>query len=78
MILKVISHLPPMDIIVNRLHKKDNSLFKTRIVVQKATIGFRQSMGVSPEKYVIQQRVERAKRLFRQPQKMAIATIALE
>ena len=39
---------------------------------------FRQSMGVSPYKYVIQQRVERAKTLLRQPQKMAIAAIALE
>ncbi|MEL7509583.1 MAG: AraC family transcriptional regulator [Cyanobacteria bacterium J06554_1] len=39
---------------------------------------FRQSMGVSPYKYVIQQRVEQAKRLLRQPQKMSIAAIALE
>ncbi len=39
---------------------------------------FRQSMGVSPYKYVIQQRVERAKTLLRQPQKMAISAIALE
>lgn len=39
---------------------------------------FRQSMGVAPYKYVIQQRVEWAKRLLRQPQRMAIANIALE
>jgi len=39
---------------------------------------FRQSMGGSPYQYVIQQRVEQAKKLLRQPQKMPIATIALE
>ena len=39
---------------------------------------FRQSMGVSPYKYVIQQRVEYAKRLLQQPQKVSIAAIALE
>ena len=39
---------------------------------------FRQSIGMSPYKYVIQQRVERAKRLLRQPQKMPIAEIALD
>lgn len=39
---------------------------------------FRQSMGISPYKYVIQQRVAQAKRLLRQPQKIAIAKIALD
>ena len=39
---------------------------------------FRQSMGVSPYKYVIYQRIERAKQLLRQPQKMSIAAISLE
>ena len=39
---------------------------------------FRQSMGVSPYKYVIQQRIEQAKKLLRQPQRMSIAEIALE
>ena len=39
---------------------------------------FRQSMGVSPYKYVIRQRIKQAKRLLRQPQKMSIAAIALE
>ncbi|NEQ54178.1 MAG: helix-turn-helix transcriptional regulator [Leptolyngbya sp. SIO3F4] len=39
---------------------------------------FRQSMGISPYKYVIQQRVEQARRLLRQPQKMSIAEIALD
>ena len=39
---------------------------------------FRQSMGVSPYKYVIRQRVERAKTLLQQPQRMTIADIALE
>ncbi|MEM8605437.1 MAG: AraC family transcriptional regulator [Cyanobacteria bacterium P01_H01_bin.121] len=39
---------------------------------------FRQSMGIAPYQYVIQQRVERAKRLLRQPEKIAIAAIALE
>ncbi|MEM7796116.1 MAG: AraC family transcriptional regulator [Cyanobacteria bacterium P01_C01_bin.118] len=38
---------------------------------------FRQSMGVSPYKYVIQQRIELAKSLLRQPQKISIAAIAL-
>ena len=33
---------------------------------------FRQSMGVAPYQYVIQQRVERAKRLLRQPPKMSL------
>lgn len=35
-------------------------------------------MGVSPYKYIIQQRVERAKELLRQPHSMSIAAIALE
>lgn len=39
---------------------------------------FRQSMGLSPYKYVTQQRVERAKRFLQQPQKIPIAAIALE
>ncbi|WP_200867382.1 helix-turn-helix domain-containing protein [Leptolyngbya sp. Heron Island J] len=39
---------------------------------------FRQSMGVPPYKYIIQQRVEQAKWLLRQPQKISIAAIALE
>lgn len=39
---------------------------------------FRQSMGVPPYKYVIQQRVKQAQALLRQPQKMSIAAIALE
>lgn len=39
---------------------------------------FRQSMDIAPYQYVIQQRVEWAKRLLRQPQRMAIADIALE
>ena len=39
---------------------------------------FRQSMGVSPYKYVIQKRVEQAKKLLKQPQKVTIAAIALE
>lgn len=39
---------------------------------------FRKSMGVPPYKYVIQRRIERAKRLLRQPQRMSIAEIALE
>lgn len=39
---------------------------------------FRQSMGVSPYKYVIQQRIERAKKLLRQSRRKAIAEIALE
>ena len=38
---------------------------------------FKQSMGVAPYQYVIQQRVERAKDLLRQ-KKVAIADIALE
>ncbi|NEQ53656.1 MAG: helix-turn-helix transcriptional regulator [Leptolyngbya sp. SIO3F4] len=39
---------------------------------------FRQSMGVSPYKYVTQKRIERAKRLLRQSQQMSIAEIALD
>ena len=39
---------------------------------------FRQSMGIAPYQYVIQQRVEWAKRLLRQQQLMAIADIALD
>ncbi|MEM9219516.1 MAG: AraC family transcriptional regulator [Cyanobacteria bacterium P01_F01_bin.150] len=39
---------------------------------------FRQSMGISPYRYVIQQRVELAKELLRQSPKRAIADIALE
>lgn len=39
---------------------------------------FRQSVGVSPYKYVIQQRVERAKKLLRQSRTMSIAAISLE
>lgn len=35
-------------------------------------------MGVSPYKYVIQQRVELAKSLLRQSPKMSIAAIALD
>jgi AraC family transcriptional regulator len=39
---------------------------------------FRKSTGVSPYRYVIQQRVERAKHLLRQSPQLSIATIALE
>ncbi|MEM9484988.1 MAG: AraC family transcriptional regulator [Cyanobacteria bacterium P01_F01_bin.116] len=39
---------------------------------------FRQSMGVSPYKYVIQQRIGLAKSLLRQPQTLSIAAIALD
>lgn len=39
---------------------------------------FRQSMGISPYQYVIQKRVERSKKMLRQPQKLSIAAIALE
>ncbi|NEP46349.1 MAG: helix-turn-helix transcriptional regulator [Okeania sp. SIO2H7] len=39
---------------------------------------FRQSMGITPYQFVIQQRVELAKMLLRQPQRRAIADIALE
>lgn len=39
---------------------------------------FRQSMGISPYQYVIQQRVERAKKLLRRSQKTSIAAVALE
>ncbi|MEO1353266.1 MAG: AraC family transcriptional regulator [Cyanobacteria bacterium J06635_15] len=39
---------------------------------------FRQSMGVSPYKYVIQQRIGQAKRLLRRQQHMPIAEVALE
>jgi len=38
---------------------------------------FRQAMGITPYRYVIQQRVEQAKWLLRHPQSMAIADIAL-
>ena len=38
---------------------------------------FRQSMRVPPYQYVLQQRVERAKRMLRTDQDMAIADIAL-
>ncbi|MGB0561454.1 MAG: helix-turn-helix domain-containing protein [Spirulinaceae cyanobacterium] len=39
---------------------------------------FRQSVGVSPYKYVIQQRVERARTFLQQFQEMKIADIALD
>lgn len=39
---------------------------------------FRQSMGEPPYKYVIRQRIERAKSLLLQPQKMSIAAISLD
>lgn len=39
---------------------------------------FRRSMGVSPYKYVIQQRIERAKQMLRQDRRRAIVEIALE
>lgn len=38
---------------------------------------FRQSMGITPYQYVIQQRVERAKRLLRQQRELPISEIAL-
>lgn len=39
---------------------------------------FRQSMGMPPYRYVIQQRVQKAKRLLKQEVEMSIADIALE
>ncbi len=39
---------------------------------------FRQSMGLPPYRYVIQQRIERAKQLLRSERQRAIADIALD
>ena len=39
---------------------------------------FKQSMGIAPYKYVLQQRVERAKQLLKKEPEKAIVEIALE
>ncbi|MGL5833307.1 MAG: helix-turn-helix domain-containing protein [Waterburya sp.] len=39
---------------------------------------FKQSMGITPYKYILQQRIERAKQLLKKDQEQAIAEIALE
>lgn len=73
-----------LQISLNFIHDHLGGEFKLQAVADQLGMSqyyfcrlFKQSMGVSPYQYVLQQRVERAKQLLKQPGR-AIADIALE